>query len=104
LIEATLLERKLVDGKPTLLLVCRLAVIAEDKTGETAAAEKLWHDASAWLGRFTDSLIAISTRSNATSPAGAEATADAGSCHHAPEHVCDPRSAHADNHSLDCAC
>jgi hypothetical protein len=53
LVEAVLLERKLVAGRPSLQLVCRLACIDEDRTGEIAAQEKFWYDARARLGRLS---------------------------------------------------
>jgi hypothetical protein len=52
LVEAVLLERKLVAGQPQLQLVCRLACIDEDKTDEIASCEKFWADARARLGRL----------------------------------------------------
>ena len=53
LIEAILLERKLLDGKPHMSIVARLACIIEDRTGDLDAQEKFWHDAAARLGRLS---------------------------------------------------
>jgi hypothetical protein len=53
LIEAVLLERKLLGDKPSMQIVCKLAVIDESKTGDISAADKFWADASARLGRMS---------------------------------------------------
>ena len=52
LIEAVLLERKLIAGQPRLQLVCRLACIDEDRTEKVDCREKFWADARARLGRL----------------------------------------------------
>jgi hypothetical protein len=52
LVEAVLLERRLIAGQPRLQLVCRLACIDEDRTDELACCEKFWADARARLGRL----------------------------------------------------
>jgi hypothetical protein len=55
LIEAVLLERRIVNNKPQMQIVCRLASISEDEAhadGAIEAREKFWHDASARLGRL----------------------------------------------------
>jgi hypothetical protein len=52
LTEAVLLERRLLDGRPQMQLVCRLAAIDEDRIGDVEAQEKFWHDARARLGRL----------------------------------------------------
>src|SRR5690349_17149064 len=53
LIEAVLLERKLLGDKPSMQIVCRLACIDEAKTGDISAQDKFWHDVSARLGRMS---------------------------------------------------
>jgi hypothetical protein len=47
LVEAVLLERVLLAGRPQLKIVCRIAAIDEDLTGDTAAQEMFWHAARA---------------------------------------------------------
>jgi len=54
-LEAVLLERRIVDGKPSMQIICTLASINEDEAhadGAIEAREKFWHDASARLGRL----------------------------------------------------
>jgi hypothetical protein len=53
LIEAILLERKLIVDQPLLQLVCRLACIDEDRISEVDCREKFWADARARLGRLS---------------------------------------------------
>jgi hypothetical protein len=50
--DAILLERLLFAGKPLLRIVCRLAAINENRTGDTAAQEVFWYGARARLGRL----------------------------------------------------
>ena len=52
LIEAILLERVLLEGKPQLKIVCRIAAIDEDRVDQAAARDLFWHDARARLGRL----------------------------------------------------
>jgi hypothetical protein len=55
-VEAHLIERKLVDGRPQMQLVCRLASISEvhaNSEGAIAAREQFWSYAAARLGRLT---------------------------------------------------
>jgi hypothetical protein len=55
LLEATLLERRLLDGKPQMQIICKLAAIDEEHANENGAIEareKFWHDARARLGRL----------------------------------------------------
>ena len=51
-IEAILCERVVLAGRPRLKIVCRVACIDEDRTGEVGPCEKFWHDARARLGRL----------------------------------------------------
>ncbi|MFH0297219.1 hypothetical protein AAFX91_08245 [Bradyrhizobium sp. 31Argb] len=51
-VEATLTERAIVGDKPALKVVCRLAVIAEDKLDDIAERDAFWHQARARLGRL----------------------------------------------------
>ena len=55
LLEVVLLERRLLNGKPQMQIICKLASIDEEHAspnGSIAAREKFWHDASARLGRL----------------------------------------------------
>jgi hypothetical protein len=52
LIEAILLERVLLDGRPQLEIVGRLAAIDEDRTDEAAARDLFWRDARRTLGKL----------------------------------------------------
>jgi hypothetical protein len=52
LIEAILLERVLLDGRPQLEIVARLAAIDEDRTDEAAARDLFWRDARRKLGKL----------------------------------------------------
>jgi len=52
LIEAILLERVLLDGRPQLEIVARLAAIDEDRTDETAARHLFWREARRKLGKL----------------------------------------------------
>jgi hypothetical protein len=55
LLEATLLERKILDGKPRMQIVCRLATIDEEHVSTDGAVEireAFWHAAQARLGRL----------------------------------------------------
>jgi hypothetical protein len=40
------------DGRPALTIVCRLAVITEDRIDDVAERDRFWHDARARLGRL----------------------------------------------------
>jgi len=51
-----LCERRLLDGVPSMQIVCKLASIAEEHAnpdGPIIARDKFWHDASARLGRLS---------------------------------------------------
>ena len=52
LIEAILLERVLLDGRPQFEIVARLAAIDEDRTDEAAARDLFWRDARRKLGKL----------------------------------------------------
>jgi hypothetical protein len=52
LIEAILLERVLLDGRPQLEIVAGLAAIDEDRTDEAAARDLFWRDARRKLGKL----------------------------------------------------
>jgi hypothetical protein len=52
LIEAILLERVLLDGRPQLEIVAPLATIDEDRTDEAAARDLFWRDARRKLGKL----------------------------------------------------
>ena len=51
-IEAILLERVLLDGRPQLEIVARLATIDEDRTDEAAARDLFWREARCKLGKL----------------------------------------------------
>jgi hypothetical protein len=54
-LEAVLLERRIVDGKPAMQIICTLAAINEDEAhpdGAIEAQEHFWHDVSRRLGRL----------------------------------------------------
>jgi len=50
--EAILCERVLLEGKPTLRIVCRIARVFEDRIDETSEHDHFWHSARARLGRL----------------------------------------------------
>jgi hypothetical protein len=50
--EAVLCERVLLEGKPTLRIVCRIARIFEDRIDEASERDRFWHSARARLGRL----------------------------------------------------
>jgi hypothetical protein len=50
--EAVLCERVLLEGKPTLRIVCRIARVFEDRIDETSERDRFWHAASHRLGRL----------------------------------------------------
>jgi len=50
--EAVLCERVLLEGKPTLRIVCRIARVFEDRIDETSERDRFWHSARARLGRL----------------------------------------------------
>jgi len=52
LIEAILLERVLLDGRPQLEIVARLAAIDENRIDEAAARDLFWRDARRKLGKL----------------------------------------------------
>ena len=52
LIEAILLERFLLDGRPQLEIVARIAAIDEGRTDEAAARDLFWRDARRKLGKL----------------------------------------------------
>jgi hypothetical protein len=51
-VEAILLERTLLAGKPQLRIVCRLARYVEYWVEDPAERDRFWHDARARLGRL----------------------------------------------------
>ena len=51
-IEAILLERVLLDSRPQLEIVARLATIDEDRTDEAAARDLFWREARCKLGKL----------------------------------------------------
>jgi hypothetical protein len=51
-VQATLVERIVLDAAPRLKIVCNLARIDEARIGDTAARDQFWHDAGARLGRL----------------------------------------------------
>jgi hypothetical protein len=50
--EAILCERVLLEGKPTLRIVCRIARVFEDRIDETSERDRFWHAARHRLGRL----------------------------------------------------
>ena len=48
--EAVLCERVLLEGKPTLRIVCRIARMFEDGIDETSERDHFWHAAKHRLG------------------------------------------------------
>jgi hypothetical protein len=50
--EAMLLERTLIEGKPALPIVGRLAAILEDELDKPASRDKFWNDARRGLGKL----------------------------------------------------
>jgi hypothetical protein len=50
--EAVLCERVLLEGKPTLRIVCRIARVFEDQIDDPAERDRFWHAASHRLGRL----------------------------------------------------
>jgi hypothetical protein len=50
--DAILLERLPFAGKPLRRIVCRLAAINENRSGNTVAQEVFWHGARAQLSRL----------------------------------------------------
>jgi hypothetical protein len=50
--EAVLCERVLLEGKPTLRIVCQIARVFEDRIDETSERDRFWHSARARLGRL----------------------------------------------------
>ena len=51
-VQATLVERIVLDAAPRLKIVCNLARIDEDRIGDTAARESFWHAMQQRLGRM----------------------------------------------------
>jgi hypothetical protein len=51
-IEAVLTERALLDGRPAIKVVCRIATIDEDRVDDIGAADRFWHAARERLGRL----------------------------------------------------
>ena len=51
-LEAILCERVLVEGRPQLRIVARLAGILEDEIDNPASRNLFWHDARRKLGKF----------------------------------------------------
>jgi hypothetical protein len=47
-----LCERVLLEGKPTLRIVCRIARVFEDRIDETSERDRFWHAARHRLGRL----------------------------------------------------
>jgi hypothetical protein len=52
IIEAVLTERAIVGDRPAIKVVCRLAVIAEDRLDDVGARDAFWHAVRARLGRL----------------------------------------------------
>jgi hypothetical protein len=52
LLEAILCVRTLIEGKPQLRIVTRLAVINEGHIGDTAAQDQFWHAVTAKAGKL----------------------------------------------------
>ena len=50
--EAILCERVLLEGKPTLRIVCRIARVFEDQIEEASERDRFWHAARHRLGRL----------------------------------------------------
>jgi hypothetical protein len=50
--EAVLCERVLLEGKPTLRIVCRIARVFEDRIDEASERDRFWHAARHRLGRL----------------------------------------------------
>ena len=50
--EAILCERVLLEGKPTLRIVCRIARVFEDRINEASERDLFWHAARQRLGRL----------------------------------------------------
>jgi hypothetical protein len=51
-VESILLERTLIEGKPALRIIARLAKILEDELDNPASRDKFWHDARRKLGKL----------------------------------------------------
>jgi hypothetical protein len=51
-LEAILCERTLIEGKPALRIIARLASILEDEVDNPASRDKFWHDAGSKLGKL----------------------------------------------------
>ncbi|MGY8682470.1 hypothetical protein Q2941_32540 [Bradyrhizobium sp. UFLA05-153] len=52
IVECILLERTLLDGKPQMRIIGRLAAIDEDRVGEAHAQEAFWSQARRKLGKL----------------------------------------------------
>jgi hypothetical protein len=50
--EAVLCERVLLEGKPTLRIVCRIARVFEDRIDDASERDRFWHAARHRLGRL----------------------------------------------------
>jgi hypothetical protein len=50
--EAILCERVLLEGKPALRIVCRIARVFEDRIDEASERDRFWHAARQRLGRL----------------------------------------------------
>ena len=51
-VESILLERTLIEGKPALRIIARLAKILEDELDNPASRDQFWRDASRKLGKL----------------------------------------------------
>jgi hypothetical protein len=51
-VECILLERTLIEGKPALRIIARLAKILEGEIDNPASRDKFWHDARRKLGKL----------------------------------------------------
>jgi|SRR6516165_2402316 hypothetical protein len=52
MVEAILLERTLIEGRPQMRIVCRVAAINEDRTDEISERDYFWHQARRRLGKL----------------------------------------------------
>ncbi|WP_426613804.1 hypothetical protein [Bradyrhizobium sp. McL0616] len=50
--DAILLERVLVEGRPTLKILCRVASVIEDRLNDPAERDRFWHVAGARLSKL----------------------------------------------------
>jgi hypothetical protein len=52
MVEAVLCERALIEGRPAISIIARLAGIIEDRVNDPAAVDQFWHDAQRKLGKL----------------------------------------------------